>query len=539
MIQAYGACDECESGDRTAAAKVSTRVDGDQSNCPLNNRLSASVAVSGLKSDPPSPAAFSSHMANAAGVTDSVARWVRLAVSWFATFLSVTAKGARGARSKVSARRAKSHGQLEGADNGRGGRPSFTWEEVARHDTPDDCWIVIRGKVFDVTEFGKVHPGGSVIFTQGGRDASDVFSCFHAPSSWGRLHKLSIGDLKDDLKQEPGILADFRKLRYKLIEEGMFNSNKFFYAWKLGSNFSILTSSVALLLYSGNRWAQTLLSAFLLALFWQQSGWLAHDFLHHQVFKTRRWNNWSAYLIGNVCLGFSVDWWKSKHNKHHAAPNELNGDKHAVDPDIDTLPLLAWSSEMLETIPDSAYRAMIRFQHWIFFPILMMARLVWLQQSFFHAVNIGLQANLGWVEVFLIGLHYIWYFGVVFSCLSPMKIVAFLLVSQVLSGFMLGIAFVQSHNGMEIYSDSKDFVTSQVISTRDIVGTRWVNWFMGGLNYQIEHHLFPTLPRHNLKKVQTRVKELCARHGLSYEECTMAVGTKRVVQQLLDVARCA
>ena len=83
-------------------------------------------------------------------------------------------------------------------------------------------------------------------------------------------------------------------------------------------------------------------SAFLLGLFWQQTGWLAHDFLHHQVFKQRWANNWVGLFLGNVAQGFSADWWKSKHNTHHAAPNELaDGGDRVVDPDIDTLPLLA------------------------------------------------------------------------------------------------------------------------------------------------------------------------------------------------------
>ena len=72
--------------------------------------------------------------------------------------------------------------------------------------------------------------------------------------------------------------------------------------------------------------------------------------------------------------GFSVDWWKSKHNTHHAAPNELtHGTREAVDPDIDTLPLIAWSAEMLDGVPEGAMRHMVRSQQYYFFPILMVA----------------------------------------------------------------------------------------------------------------------------------------------------------------------
>ena len=59
------------------------------------------------------------------------------------------------------------------------------------------------------------------------------------------------------------------------------------------------------------------------ALCWQQCGWLAHDFLHHQVFTNRSINNACGLFFGNFCQGFSVAWWKDKHNLHHAAPNEV------------------------------------------------------------------------------------------------------------------------------------------------------------------------------------------------------------------------
>lgn len=82
---------------------------------------------------------------------------------------------------------------------------------------------------------------------------------------------------------------------------------------------------------------------------------------------------------------------------------------------------------------------------------------------------------------------------------------------------MLGFVFIQSHNGMEVFSDKRDFVRSQLASTRNIHASLFNDWFTGGLNRQIEHHLFPTLPRHNLRKAQERVRALCAKHGLFYE----------------------
>jgi fatty acid desaturase len=110
---------------------------------------------------------------------------------------------------------------------------------------------------------------------------------------------------------------------------------------------------------------------------------------------------------------------------------------------------------------------------------------------------------------------------------------------QMFAGFLLALVFVQSHNGMEVYMEKKDFVSAQIVSTRNINSTLWMDWFTGGLNFQIEHHLFPTLPRHNLKRAQELVKRFCKDRGFVYEMCGMDTGTYRVLSRLADVAAAA
>lgn len=128
------------------------------------------------------------------------------------------------------------------------------------------------------------------------------------------------------------MLKDFRRLRTQMIRAGLFKSSKSFYAWKVVSLLGMYFTVAAILMHGEGSWLACLASSFLLALSWQQSGWLAHDFLHHQVFRDRRMNNLCGHFIGNILQGFSVDWWKSKHNTHHAVPNECTSDAAAVDP---------------------------------------------------------------------------------------------------------------------------------------------------------------------------------------------------------------
>ena len=213
------------------------------------------------------------------------------------------------------------------------------------------------------------------------------------------------------------------------------------------------------------------------ALCWQQCGWLAHDFLHHQVFANRAINDAFGLFFGNFAQGFSVAWWKDKHNLHHAAPNEarasglgaaraapdkagvtdsparwltqqLSHGHVAIDPDIDTLPMLAWSTDMLnvrrpcgsalgwsltcsarpflpfEQTLDASQRSLVRVQHWILFPILLFARLSWCVQSLlFPLRNVkDMGPAKAVAESVVLAVHYAWLLGASFTLLSPVKV---------------------------------------------------------------------------------------------------------------------
>lgn len=383
-------------------------------------------------------------------------------------------------------------------------------------------------------------------------------------------------------------------MRAAFAQRGLFRASAPYYCFKVASTLSLAATAIAMLFLSKKSDSNSssppsiglldaLASAVTLGLFWQQAGWLAHDFCHQQVFTNRNINNSIALFLGNVCQGFSVGWWKAKHNQHHAAPNELDADTHAaLDPDIDTLPLIAWSAEMVETIAGgdlgSPMRKLVRAQHYYFVPVLLFARLAWAQQAATFAAGLWksstsslsekeattkaaeneeeedavsgfvrrrrAQASL---EVATLAAHYAWSLGLpllafagesgLLSALLPTFF--YVLAAQLACGLCLALVFVQSHNGMEVYSETKDFVSAQAASTRDISPTVASDWFTGGLNYQLEHHLFPGLPRHNLGCVAGEVKDLCEKHGLGYEVCSMPVGTRRVMVHLAKIAAAA
>ena len=203
--------------------------------------------------------------------------------------------------------------------------------------------------------------GGSVIFTHAGDDCTDIFAAFHPATALRDLQKFEIGALDETIiptglyanklkpEKQKAFEKGYRELRAKLLAAGLFNSSPLYYVYKVASTLSILVLAIALAVISDS-FAVNMVGAVVLGLFWQQCGWLAHDFLHHQVFKHRAYGDMAGLIIGDLWQGFSLQWWKSKHNAHHAVPNLHASVPGACDgdPDIDTMPMLAWTLKMAE-----------------------------------------------------------------------------------------------------------------------------------------------------------------------------------------------
>ena len=414
------------------------------------------------------------------------------------------------------------------------------------------AWLAYKGKVYDVSGW-EDHPGGSVIFTHAGDDCTDVFGAFHPASALKDLSRFEIGVLDESRipQKQKDFERAYRELRAKLIAMGLFNASPLYYVYKVLSNLAILAASVFLAV-SFDSMVMHIIGAVLLGLFWQQCGWLAHDFLHHQVFKTRALGDLAGIIVGNLFQGFSVQWWKSKHNSHHAVPNlhESSPDAADGDPDIDTMPILAWTLKMAESAKDSSLgRFMIRWQAVFYFPVLFFARLAWAYQSWvFVFGGYGQHSVKGaaldrkkmaypLLEKLALILHYTWLLAIMYH-MPLLNALVYFLVGQTSCGLMLAIVFGLGHNGMAVYpaNERPDFWKLQVTTTRNVTSTPFVDWFCGGLQYQVDHHLFPMLPRHNLKKVHTLVESFCKEQGVSYHEADMLTGTIEVLEHLQKVS---
>jgi len=232
---------------------------------------------------------------------------------------------------------------------------------------------------------------------------------------------------------------------------------------------------------------------------------------------------------------------KNKHNTHHAVPNvhDIRGD-----PDINTMPFLAWSEHALEGFPEQEQlpKFLIRHQLLFYVPLLIFARLSWAIQSALWVKSHAKTIKNFNAEVFFISLHWISYFAILGLFINSMfDRFLFVLLSQGTCGLLLASVFSLNHNGMPVMSKeeslsvdyfSRQILTGRAVIERSPIGHAFMTWFTGGLNYQIEHHLFPMIARHHLWKIHPTIKKMCEKHGIKYHQTTFLDGTWEVLKTL-------
>ena len=283
-----------------------------------------------------------------------------------------------------------------------------------------------------------------------------------------------------------------------------------------------LATAVVLL---GNSWFQLVVAA-LLALVLAQFGFLGHDAAHRQVFASARWNEWAARVVSGLFTGLSYGWWIHKHNRHHSGPNQVGRD-----PDI--------APGVLALTPDVARArtglgaAFTRRQGWWFFALLPLEGLNLHAQGVRTVVGSAPVRHRA-VEATFLAVRLGGYLVAVFALLPPGKAAAFVGVQLAVFGVLLGGAFAPNHIGMPIVpADARpDFLRRQVLMSRNITGGPLTGFLMGGLNHQIEHHLFPNMPRPGLVRARAIVREYCHEHDVRYTETTLAQAFAAIVRYL-------
>ncbi|SDH56777.1 fatty acid desaturase family protein [Microbacterium pygmaeum] len=310
----------------------------------------------------------------------------------------------------------------------------------------------------------------------------------------------------------PKLANDFTALAQTVTASGLMRRRYGYYWTKLLAAPLVLAGMVLVFIWIGDSWWQ-LVTAAVFAVVFTQIAMLGHDAAHRQIFRSGRWNDWTSLVIGNLLVGMSYGWWQHKHTRHHANPNKIDSD-----PDIE-LPVISFTPDQAARRRSGPLGWLMAHQGLFFFPILLLEGLS-LHASGVHRVISREPMRRRPAEIAFLTVRIVGFLVLVFLVLSPGIAFAFLGVQLGLFGVYMGMAFAPNHKGMPIVpADVKiDFLRRQVLMSRNIRGSRLLDTAMGGLNYQIEHHLFPSMPRPHLRAASTIIEAYCRERGVTYTE---------------------
>ena len=322
--------------------------------------------------------------------------------------------------------------------------------------------------------------------------------------------------------------SEYAELSRLVREAGLLHRRTRYYTWKIAVTIGALVAGWVAFVIVGDSWWTLAVAGFLAVLF-TQVGFLGHDAGHRQIFSSRRPSYIAGILLGNLGIGLSYGWWVAKHNRHHAHPNT-----EGADPDIEGGALIFSTAQMNGRAPRGIVRLIRQYQAYLFFPMLL------LEGINLHIASVQALARRASrhrrAEAALLAAHFAGYLALVVLVLGPgWKAAAFIAVQQGLFGLYLGCSFAPNHKGMPILTadDRSDFLRRQVLTSRNIRSGWLTDLALGGLNYQIEHHLFPSAPRPSLRRCQPLIRAFCDQRGLTYCQ-TSLVGSFAIVLGHLD-----
>lgn len=304
--------------------------------------------------------------------------------------------------------------------------------------------------------------------------------------------------------------AEYNELKRIIREHGLFESQPGYYRMKAIVAGLLLAGGLAVAVLVSNALV-LLLDAVFLGFATTQVALLAHDSGHRQGFRGRRTNAFARYILGNLLLGVSQSWWNVKHTRHHASPNHIDDD-----PDIQ-IPMIVFSPEQISARP-RWLRPAIAFQAFVFPMLLPLQALNMRVSSVQHLFSPS--ARKPWLEASILVAHFALYAALLVWIGSWPVAIAFFLIHQATFGLYNSSVFASNHKGMPLTDNDQrwGFLYEQVLTSRNVRSHPFTDFWYGGLNYQIEHHLFPTLPRNKLRQAQGLVEQFCAEKGISYHE---------------------
>jgi delta8-fatty-acid desaturase len=445
------------------------------------------------------------------------------------------------------------------------GAKTFTARELlatATSGKDDRLLIAIDGRVHDVTGWTKHHPGGATLLKQhAGHDASDVFAAFHAPEVYRKLRAFDVGAFepddaiamenssdsesddafsddsvaaadRSDLKKQNRAreLAAFRDLRERVRKEGLFEPS---YAHMFGTflRLFVIGAFAAVFSFAPNSTPRgRILGAALLGLFWQQSLLIAHDACPRVMTTNTKVDKWIGSVFGTLIGGVGAAWWNMEHCEHHCVTQVVGGD-----PSAGAAPVLCLEPQT-KGLPKIG-RALVKLQALYYVPVC-----IFIGRFNLHLISILKAPSKGKALDVALMTGYMSYVYGLTRLVPESERWRWFMIANAVCG-VLHLILNMNHYPMPMLSfpesQALGWLRFQCVTTMNIASSSLTGWYYGGLEWQIEHHLFPTMPRHNLRKVSHRVKELCLANGVPYHvaEGGFWDANWSVMKTLHDVAR--
>jgi len=365
--------------------------------------------------------------------------------------------------------------------------PDAVHESKSKPRARESLPVRINNTWYELSGWRAAHPSG-VHWIDGyaHRDATEVMHAFHskqATSMLARLPRLRHASPPSLPPTQP-LTLQYRELVAELESSGWYRR----IWWREAQSVA-----PTLALYAVGTWLarrRSLLATVLLALGSTSAGWVAHDYVHGR-------GKWCAAMrgFGAIFNGHSASWWSNKHNLHHACTNQVG-----VDEDIMSDPFFfLWAPDPSR---DSQWR---RLQHWYCLPVYSILFALWR----FNSIRTVFSSNLR-REGSMLALNYLW----MAACLPASVASGHILLAGVITATIVTV----SHQAEMLHHEHQhDWVRAQIESTRDAVTSNpFSEWLWGGMQYQLEHHLFPTMPRYRYPALVPRVRQLCEQHGMEY-----------------------
>lgn len=421
----------------------------------------------------------------------------------------------------------------------------------------DNIEIILYGKKVNVNNWAKSHPGGKVILQAfHHRDATEQFEAMHSSEAKQQLFTtfLPKSPLLSSLPKTPAasaplvvksslsvsasssplwapnivttkaapslpiapnkVIEDFLQFRKDMEAKGFFKTNVLMEL--LVAVYTLFMCIVGSYIFTFASY--TWLGGVMMSLGLAQAGWVAHDYYHHAVMPTV----WGNEFIGGLFAllqGYEGEWWKARHNVHHVATNEV-----LHDPDISIAPLL----HFVQQYPDlkSTLKHIQKYQHIYYIPLLPLLDFDWRVESILHVKNNFKKAKFPAAKLLLhyMFVAYMVYIGGIYP----------IILISLCRGFITAVLVFSSHYTEKRYFDipSLSLAEQTAYTTRNISGGAFMNFISGNISLQIEHHLFPTMPPHNLAKSTPYVKKFFADHNLPYHESSIFECVSRMVSSL-------